>query len=66
MEKPTRERIEEQVAHMESACIDIEESARIWRKQTLNENTFSNLYDIEVAARQLGALIGLLAPSAGE
>lgn len=66
MTEPTREQIEEQVAHMESACMDIEDDARIWRKQIADEDVSGRLFDIERAAMKLSRLVGQLALKAGE
>lgn len=66
MEEPTREMIEKQIAHMESLCMDVQESARLWRYQTSDENQHEALFDIEKAARNLCYLVGQLAPPAGE
>lgn len=63
MVEPTRADIEDQVAHMESACMDIEDDARIWRNQTDDEDTRSLLYDVEKAAQKLCHLVGQLTPS---
>lgn len=66
MEEPTQAMVEEQIAHMESALMDVEEDARLWRNQISDENMRSALYDIEKAARELCHRVGRLAQPAGE
>lgn len=66
MEEPTQAMVEEQIAHMESALMDVEEDARLWRNQISDEDMRSALYDIGKAARELCYRVGQLVPPAGE
>jgi len=62
MERPTKRQIEEWVACMESALIDLEETTASWRNRIADTKMRSALAGIEVAAKRLGDLIGHLAP----
>ncbi len=62
MVKLTQARVDETIALMEGALLDVEQEARLWRNEIADENERSALLDIEKAAHNLGILVGHLGP----